>query len=150
MNHTLLQEKLSAFVDGELNKLDEAEIKSHISNCPECRRAAEEYRLLRASIRAAAAQNLAASFASDVTRAARLLVDPQVMWGGVEIFARRLVIALMLVVFLVVSVDSLNSSEQQMTIEPGFSGVSVDSTVQQTLLRGEVSKEDMILAMMER
>ena len=150
MSHETIQLELSAFADGELSALETEEIRSHVAACKDCRRAVDEYRQLRAAVRASAVRELPTNFASNIARTARLQSDPQAVWQGASVFARRLVLALTIVVFFVVSVGSLDSTESQVVIEPGFSGVSVDSTAQKTLLRGEVSEDDIMLAIIER
>ena len=150
MSHKTFQLQLSAFVDGELSGPEVDELRQHLSSCAECQRSIAEYKLIRLDLRTAASIELTGNFASTVARAARIQAEPQYIWGGAELFARRLVIGLTMIVFFVVSVSSLNSSEPEVIIEPGFSGLSSDSTAQKTLLQGEVSKEDMILAVVER
>ena len=150
MSHEEIQLMLSAFADGELSQHDHDDMQQHLRQCQNCRQMMTEFERMRFDIRTAVAVELSPNFAANVLRAARRQADPQIIRNGADLFARRLVLALTIIVFFVVSVGSLNSSEPALVIEPGFSGVSVDSTAQQTLLQGEVSKEDILLAVMTR
>lgn len=150
MSHKQMQKLLSAFADGELTPNGHEEVQKHLKLCTECRQTLAELRLLRSDIRAAASIELPANFTTNLLRSVRQQNDQSVAWNGAELIARRLVLALTVVVFFIVSVGSLNSFEPPMVIEPGFSGVSADSTVQRALLQGEISEDDIVLAVMTR
>ncbi|HEY4613231.1 MAG TPA: zf-HC2 domain-containing protein [Bacteroidota bacterium] len=150
MNHTMIHRMLSAYADGEVSMQESDAVRQHVGDCVECQRALKELKLVGTEIRRAADVELSNAFEANLLRATRSMNDAQVVWSGADLFARRLVLALTVIVFFIVSVGSLNSSEPSMVIEPGLSGVSADSTVQQTLLHGEVSEDDFILAVMSR
>jgi hypothetical protein len=68
----------------------------------------------------------------------------------VEQFARRLVLALVVVVVLVVGIGSLNTQKESIVIEPYLAGEVADSVSTRVLTTGEVSKEDLLLAVFTR
>ena len=46
MNHELIQEKLFALYDGPLTEQERKVVETHLSQCPDCRRALAEWRTL--------------------------------------------------------------------------------------------------------
>ena len=90
MNHHKLQLLLSAFVDDELLADERAEVEQHLVHCSECRQSVVEMQTIRQDIRRAATVDITPIATSNLLRAIRLASEPQVVWGGTEIFARRL------------------------------------------------------------
>jgi anti-sigma factor RsiW len=150
MNHHKLQLLLSAFVDDELLPDEQSEVEQHLVHCSDCRHAVVEMQTIRKDIRRAATIEITPMATSNLLRAIRLASDPQVVWGGTEIFARRLIVALTLLVFCIVSIGSLNKPEQPIVMESYLSGEASDSTAHRVLSQGEVSKEDILLAVTTR
>jgi anti-sigma factor RsiW len=150
MNHHKLQQLLSSFVDNELPPNERSELERHLVHCPECRQSIVEMQTIRKDIRAAATVDIEPVATLNLLRAIRLASDPQLVWRGTEIFARRLIVALTLLVFSIVSIGSLNRPEQPIVMESYLSGEASDSTTHRVLSQGEVSKEDILLAVTTR
>ena len=150
MNHHKLQELISSFIDDELLPEERSEVERHILKCEECRQTLTELQLIRKRVRAAATITPSPQSTANLLRAIRIAGGQQVGWGGTDIVARRLVIALTLVVFCIVSIGSLNKPEQPIVMESYLSGEASDSTTHAVLSQGEVSKEDILLAVTTR
>lgn len=149
MNHKTLQQLLSAYADGELTSEESALVRDHLQHCAECARSLHEIHLIRADLRSVAQVELRPTFAQQVLRT--LQQEEQYGgWGTVELFARRLVFALVVIVFFVVGIGSLGGSEDVIVLEPYLSGVSTDSVTTRVLTTGEISKEDLLLAVSTR
>lgn len=63
------RERLSAYLDGELPPEERAALERHLPGCPECRRELEDYRTLRAMLRAVPMPALPRSFTLPATGA---------------------------------------------------------------------------------
>lgn len=63
------RERLSAYLDGELPSEERAALERHLPGCSECRRELEDYRTLRAMLRAVPAPALPRSFTLPATGA---------------------------------------------------------------------------------
>lgn len=150
MNHQRFLTLLSSFADDELVAEQRSEIEEHLTGCTECQQVLAHLRLLREDIRAEASFELAPQFVANLMRRIRRETDAQVSWRGTEIFAKRLVVALTVVVVFIVSVGSLNKPEQPIVMESYLSGENADSTTHRVLSEGEVSKEDILLAVTTR
>lgn len=150
MNHQHLQKLLSAFIDKELTFDEEKQVREHLTACSECKQTLAELQRMRSDVRSIADVELSTNFATNLLRTLRQQQEQYAAWGKADIFARRLVFALTIVVFIIVSVGSLNNAEQQIVMEPYLSGESADSTAQTVLAKGDVSKEDLLLAISTR
>ncbi len=150
MSHQHLQKLLSAFFDGELTSDEKKQVREHLTACSECKQMLAELQWMRSDVRSIADVELSTNFATSLLRTLRQRQEQYAAWGGVDLFARRLVLALTIVVFLIVSVGSLNNPEQPLVMEPYLSGESADSTAQTVLTKGDVSKEDLLLAVSTR
>lgn len=150
MNHKTLQQLLSAYADGELTSEESAFVREHLQHCAECTRSLQEIQLIRSDLRAAAHIELRPAFAQQLLRALRQQQQQYGGWEAIELFTRRLVFALIIIVFIVVSVGSLGGSEEAIVFEPYLSGESTDSVATRVLTTGEISKEDLLLAVSTR
>ncbi|MGH2569567.1 MAG: anti-sigma factor family protein [Bacteroidota bacterium] len=150
MNHHQMQELLSAFADGELTPNESALVQSHLRDCHSCKLNLAELQMLRSDIKRIGSLYTAPYVASDIVRAIRHQKEQYFICEGTDLFARRLVLALTVVVIVVVGVTSLNKAEEPLLMEPYLSGEFADSTTQSVLTRGDVSKEDLLLAVSTR
>lgn len=60
MNHRRLRRNVSAYVDGEIQGAEEAEISRHVTECAECRGTAHLICLMKESLRRLGARRSAA------------------------------------------------------------------------------------------
>jgi anti-sigma factor RsiW len=150
MNHTTLQQLLSAYVDGELTNEESVLVREHLQHCAECTRSLREIQLIRTDLRSVAHVELRSTFTPQLLRTLRQQQEQNGGWGTAELFARRLVFALIVVVFFVVGLGSFGGSEEAMVFEPYLSGESTDTVTARVLTTGEVSKEDLLLAVSTR
>jgi len=58
--------EISAFVDGELNERQKAELLKHLEDCPQCKKALEDYRALREKFARAKFPEISPSFEEKV------------------------------------------------------------------------------------
>lgn len=150
MSHKTLQQLLSAYADGELTSEESALVRDHLRHCAECARSLQEIQRIRLDLRSVAHVELRPAFAQQLLRTLRQQQEQYGAWGTVELFARRLVFALIVIVLFVVGIGSLGSSEEAIVFEPYLSGESTDSVATRVLTTGEVSKEDLLLAVSTR
>jgi anti-sigma factor RsiW len=150
MKHQTLQQLLSAYVDGEISNEESALIRDHLHRCEECARSLQEIQLIRSDLRSVKAIELRPTFAQQLLRTLRQQREDASGWDFVEYFARRLVLALLVVVFIVVSIGSLNTQDDVIVIEPYLTAEGADSVSARVLTTGEVSKEDLLLAVSTR
>lgn len=150
MNHERLQQLLSAYVDGELTTEESTRVRDHLQHCSECMRLFQEIQLFRADLQSVAHFELRPTFTQELLRALRQQQAQSMDLGTVEIFTRRLVFALVVIVLVVVGIGSLNAPEEAIVIEPYLSGESPDTITTRVLMTGEISKEDLLLAVSTR
>jgi anti-sigma factor RsiW len=150
MNHQSMHQLISAYADRELGHDDVIRVRQHLQSCQECAALLDEILQIKLDVHAAARIELGPSFSQRVLRVLRQDREQRDTLGSVDLFARRLVLALVVVVFFIVSVGSLNTPEQPLVIEPYLSGESADTTATRVLSAGEISKEDLLLAVSTR
>jgi len=150
MKHKTLQQLLSAYVDGEVSNEESALVRDHLRHCDDCARTLQEIQRIRSDLRGLEPFALQPTFAQQVLRTLRQQQGDTGGWGMVEQFARRLVLALVVVVVLVVGIGSLNTQKESIVIEPYLAGEVADSVSTRALTTGEVSKEDLLLAVFTR
>lgn len=149
MNHHRMQQLLSAFADGELSNEEVSLVQNHLQQCKECETTLQVLRRMRDEIRSAAQMELPSNFAQQLLRTIRQQ-QQYVAGTALDLFARRLVLAMVVIVFVIVGVGNLNAPEQPIVIEPYLSGEAVDSTTTVVLTKGEITKEDVLLALSTR
>jgi anti-sigma factor RsiW len=147
MNHHDTRFLLSAYFDGELSDDDASKVQSHLRQCAECARELDELKALRSGVRSAASVKLSTVFLSRLMRTLRGEEDPVQVWQGAEMLARRLVLAMAVIVVVIVGVGSLGQAEEPIVLGPYLAGQTSDSAAGQMVLGEEgITKEDVLVA----
>lgn len=147
MNHKYFLQKLSHYVDNELSTDEKLHVERHIEGCDECKQRLQVLHTLTSSIRSAGDVELPDNFAPSVGRRIRLEQEGAGLWLGPEVFARRLVLALFVVVICLVGLGSLFKPEQSVTMDRYLRADQQDSVSLQVLTpQREISKDDILYA----
>lgn len=147
MNHKYFLQKLSFYVDNELSTDEKLQVARHVENCDECKQRLQVLHTLKSNIRLAGDIELPDNFAPSVARRIRLEQEGTVLWLGPEVFARRLVLALFVVVMCLVGLGSLFQPEQSVTMDRYLRADQQDSVSLQVLTpQREISKDDILYA----
>jgi anti-sigma factor RsiW len=151
MNHTSMQQMLSAYFDNELGENDSKIVRQHLEGCVSCQLRLRQLGAVREKIRDAATVELPDNFVYSVQRTVRLEQQASVIWLGTERFARNLVVALFVLVFAVVIVGSLLKPQQAVGVDRYLSGEPTDSAAHAVLgSQQKISKEDVMMAALSR
>jgi len=151
MSHDLRHEDLSAYLDGELDEARRGQIEHHLESCPECRETLSAYRLDSTRLRATKEDLLAESFVYSVRARVRSGSDEQVAWIPAERIARRLVLALALVVVAVTGAFWNTTEPLTGVVERYYSTAQQDSVLT-SLLSDDAAptKDDLLLAVITK
>ncbi|MGB2869811.1 MAG: zf-HC2 domain-containing protein [Bacteroidota bacterium] len=152
MNHHGLQELLSAYADGELDREQQTHVLTHLETCSSCRRTLQEIRQIRSGIVSSADIEFPYSFSSNVLRNSKVERESVLSWLGIEHSAERTFAVLALLVFLFLLFMSSGpapttaiSLDQYMVLDNG------DSAATQVLVKQEeISKQDVFYAVVSR
>ncbi len=148
MTHTKLQNLLSAYLDHELETTQARIVADHVKDCNLCQQLIAEMKALRKGIKDAAVVDLDPMFSHSVMRAIRQELELDESWTGADLFARRLLLGLFMLVLLIMGVGSMNRPEQNFTFVHYLVGEPIDSSARVLTVQGEISKEDVLLAAM--
>lgn len=147
MNHKYFLQKLSLYVDNELSTDEKLQVVRHVEDCDECKQRLQVLHTLKSNIRLAGDIELPDNFAPSVARRIRLEQEGAVLWLGPEVFARRLVLVLFVVVMCLVGLGSLFQPEQSVTMDRYLRADQQDSVSLQVLTpQREISKDDILYA----
>ena len=152
MNHDSLRELLSAYVDGELDKVQQADVLAHLETCSACNRTLGELRQIRSGITSSADIEFPYDFAPNVLRNARAERESVMSWLGIERSAEGTfaVLAVIVILFLFFmnarpTASTVVSLDQYMVLDAG------DSVATQVLVKQEeISKQDVFYAVVSR
>lgn len=152
MNHQDMEQLLSGYVDGELDKAQQAQVLSHLETCESCRQSIREMQQIRSGIVSSATMDFPYSFAPTVLRNATAERERGLSWLGIEHSAERTfaVLAFLVILFLFVlssrpTASSTVSLDQYMVLDSG------DSVATQVLVKQEeISKQDIFYAVVSR
>jgi len=151
MKHRKIEQLLSAFVDNELDEARMKSVRTHVDECASCQRRVQEMRAIRAGIRDAATVVLPDNFIFSVQRALRHEEEEYVTWLGPERFARNVVVALCVLVFVVVAFGSYLQPQPQMGVDRYVNGELSDSAAHAVLgSQQEISKDDVVFAALSK
>lgn len=151
MSHDLRNEDLSAYLDGELDEARRAQITLHLEACPACRATLEAYTLDSARLRATKEDVLAESFVYTVRARVRSGSDEQVSWVPAERSARRLVLALAVVVVIVTGAFWNTTEPVTGVVERYYSTAAQDSVLNSFLSADAApTKDDLLLAVISK
>ena len=147
MNHSTIEQLLSAFVDNELDEAGMNSIRAHLDGCASCRSRVQVMHSIRTRIREAATVELPDNFVYAVRRAIQRDERESVMWLGPERFARNLVVALGIVVFAFIAYSDFSAAQPAPGVDRYFNGEQSDSAAHAVLgTQRELSKEDVMMA----
>jgi len=151
MSHELRREDLSAYLDGELDEARRGRIERHLEACDECREALGAYRRDSARIKATKESLLSEAFVDAVRSKVRSGSDEQLSWIPAERSARRLVLALALVV-LALSAAFWNTTEPFTGVVERYYSQAQQDSVLNSLLNADAAptKDDLLLAVITK
>ena len=151
MSHELHNEELSAYLDGELDEARRGRIEQHLEACVRCRETLNAYRSDSARVKAAKEDLLDESFVFAVRARVRSGSDEQVAWIPAERSARRLVLALALVVIAVTGALWNTTEPFTGVVERYYSPAQQDSVLN-SLLSADAAptKDDLLLAVITK
>jgi anti-sigma factor RsiW len=147
MNHIAFERQLSPYVDNELSESEAKVVREHVEGCANCQRQVQIMHSIRKSIREAATVALPESFVYSVQRAVRREEQEYVTWLGPERFARNIVVALCIIVFVLVAIGNYLTPQPLITTETYINGEPSDSAAHAVIgTQKELSKEDVMFA----
>ena len=147
MNHKTISQLLSSYADGELKSGDMDWIRRHLESCADCRKSLAQFTEIRREIHSLSAVDLRSSFPSDVMRTIRLRQSDGPASMNEEFTARRILIALSILVLLLAGVASFNRGQSPASLDRYLTGEVTESTESRILLtHDEISKDDILVA----
>ena len=151
MRHKFYERQLSAFVDQELDARQVELVREHLEQCKSCQRRLQELGMIRETIRETASIALPEAFVYSVQRAVRREQQETVIWLGPERFARNLVAALCILVFMVIVFGSYFAPQQAVGVDRYLGGEPTDSAAHAVIgSQNELSKDDVFFAAVSR
>ncbi len=151
MSHKQFQRLLSLYLDNEVSAEETLQIERHLEACDECKQRLQVFHAVKAHIHSGGNFELPGSFAQSVARRIRQEQEGSVRWLGPEIFARRLVLGLFIIVMCLVGLGSFFQPEQTVTMDRYLRAEHQDSVSLQVLTpQSEISKDDILYAAMSK
>ncbi|MBI5463609.1 MAG: zf-HC2 domain-containing protein [Ignavibacteriales bacterium] len=150
MTHERFRALLSAMTDDELHPTEQLEAQRHLDTCKECQAVLSQYRHIREHIRLAADVDVAYRFSHDVARMVQRKHIEEHAWEGIERSAQRALVALALFVAMVLAFTSFNQQKPVVVSERLFVETTDTSATRVLLKEGELSKDDVVYAVLTR
>ncbi len=151
MNFHPWSESISQYFDGELTPEEQSKAIAHLATCSECSRQLYELGEIRTKVRAAADVELPYGFANEIVRSLDQEDLEVVSWLGVEHYARKVVLALAVLVLSFIFLTSFNEMNQPLPLDRRITGELIDSLETHVLLKqAEISKQDVFLAVVSK
>ncbi|MBI3586278.1 MAG: zf-HC2 domain-containing protein [Ignavibacteriales bacterium] len=151
MSHKYFQQLLSSYLDNELSADEKLQIERHVEGCDECKQRLQIFHTVKSHIHAGGNFELSGNFTQSVVRRIRQEQEGAVLWLGPEVFARRLILGLFIVVSCLVGLGSLFQPEQTVTMDRYLRAEHQDSVSIQVLTpQSEISKDDILYAAMSK
>lgn len=151
MSHKYFQQLLSSYLDNELTTDEKLRFERHREGCDECKQRLQIFHAVKLHIHSGGDFELPGSFAPSVVRRIRQEQEGAVLWLGPEIFARRLVLGLFIIIMCLVGLDSFFQPEQSITMDRYLRAEHQDSVSLQVLTpQSEISKDDILYAAMSK
>lgn len=151
MNHKYFQQLLSSYLDHEASADEKLQIERHLEGCDECKGRLQIFEAVKAHVHSGGDVELSGNFSQSVVRRIRIEKEGSVLWLGPEIFARKLVLGLFIIVISLVGLGSFFQPEQTVTMDRYLRAEHQDSVNMQVLTpQSEISKDDILYAAMSK
>lgn len=150
MKHEQVREMISAYFDHELSGDLKNNVDQHLGECSECRHILEEYRSVSHTIKHLEGHPLPAGFSHQVLRAIRNQEEESESWVPAEVFARKWVAALSMIVVIFFIATLFTEPENPVIIESYLTSDLNGSSSSVLLQQEPLTKDDILLAVVTK
>ncbi len=147
MIHEEMHLMLSAFIDNELTDTDRSVVVEHLKTCADCRQRINHLVTLKRNVHATGNIELPYAFASTLARSIHHNEEVAVSWLGIEHYALKYVVGLVVLVMVLMGVTSYRQNKDPLPVERYVSGISSDSADSHILTKqGAITRDDVMFA----